>query len=261
MKLKDEIVELVNKKYDEIMLLFQDADRIPLSYEAIKKLRDEILPLFEDIKTEVSDIQRQIHEMDPDKKKKKKKKPEDEREPWDTSPEDQELIQQLLKDIQRSNQLTKELQKEILKLPGGVADQLIDSAGDVLPNVASVLIIWEKTIGKLIDGIKDKGNKAEYWTLFIKWIDEQTNRLEHDLNDASDDLKLFINDALVELANKLSLCCQQINDKLDDQKSVVDDIDRVVKNLDPVTQSNQSLEIDARLRAIQAEIAMIRGLL
>jgi chromosome segregation ATPase len=261
MKLKDEIVELVNKKYDEILLLFQDADRIPLSYEAIKRLRDEILPLFEDIKTEVSDIQRQIHEMDPDKKKKKKRKPEDEREPWDSSPEDQQLIQKLLEDIRHSNRLTKELQKEILKLPGGAADHLIDSADDVLPNLASILIIWEKTIGKLIDGVKNRGEKTEYWTLFIKWLDEQTNKLESDLDGAVDDLKRFINDALVELADKLALCCQQINDKLDNQQSVVDDIDRIVKNLDPVTQSNQSLEIDARLRAIQAEISVIRGLL
>lgn len=259
MKLKDEIVELVNKRYEELLRMFSDADSIPIDVLELKRLRDELYPLLEDIKTEVSDIQRQVHQEPKDSpKKRKKRKPY---EPDEPDPEMDKHLQELLKDLDGADKLYRKLEKYILTLPPGDHPWLDIGPEDILPNIAAIWFVLKETIGKLVDSIvQGNANKLER-TLWESFINNETTKIINRVEDAENQIMIYLDRQIETLLDQLSRCCSEMQRMLGDNTNTLDRIERVVNQLDPAAQANQDLAVEARVRAVQSELAAIRGLL
>lgn len=141
--------------------------------------------------------------------------------------------------------------------------------------IKELVDLFQEDVKDLLDDIKNTQDE-DYHTTLEKLFDifnldtsifNKTEDIKEDtsyIKRKSDDIK----DDLGDMSQNMSSCCSNLNDKSDRNyneavsiKSDTQQTKTLVEQLQPTTQSNQSLATVTKLNAIQADLNYIRGLL
>lgn len=252
MKLKDEIMGLVESSIDRRMELFQDANRTLIKPEDLETLI-KALPLLEDIKTEVSDIQRQVHKLkpkeeEPQNKEEPKTNDRNRDDPWE-DPETRDLLERLDGLLDDYDKLREGLKRKSLPGPTSIGPTL----DNLLQNFASGWYLWKSIIEDNIKKMWKTDDLSLIQNNIVRESDRITRQLEKLLKPLTSDTG-WLRTKLNQIEEQMINCCQSLHD-------ILGDVRRKVDILNPEGSVNQSLGIENRLRSIQGEIQSLRGLL
>lgn len=251
MKLKDEIMGLVESTIDRRMELLQDANRTLIKPEDLETLI-KALPLLEDVKTEVSDIQRQIHKLKPKEDEKPEDKPRtndrNRDDPWG-DPETEELLERLDNVLDDYEKLKDGLRRKSLPGPPVIGQDL----DNLLQNFTAGWYLWKSLIEENIKKLMKMDDLSLIQNNIVRESDRITRELDKLLKPLTSDTG-WLKTRLNEIWSQLSSCCQSLHD-------ILGNVERKIDVLNPEGSINQNLGIENRLRSIQGEIQHLRGLL
>lgn len=220
MNLDEKIARSISAKMEEVVDLFQDtgfdASEI-LSY--LRSLVDQI-PLLQDIKMEVKQLQNSLNDPETEKKK---KDPLEEDPNMDLSPSDPEIPEMRRRLIESVKGIDKERQ---------VLRQLLPSPDDPIPDWMKD-IPWYDIISdsyklyKLIEIMKDDASNIKQeiqkaWNKEQTWSEALHNMTKDDLQKLEEVIRVLNSDLEDEILKKMSELFhlgEDVSDKLDDSTS------------------------------------------
>jgi len=219
MNLDDKISRSIDEKLEEMAQLFNDVDDALDLSPVLRKL-DETTPLWEDIKTEIKDIQNLLKRNPPVPQE--EKKPKKEKDPNKYSPSDPE-IQEMLKELP---DLLRELDKfdNLPADPDGSSPPALPEVLEMVPGVHEVSTLYQLyklwKIGRE-QHIRDKElwRKLTNGEITLKeWMQSRLEATKSDLQDiidaSSNTLIDDINEKFREMSGDMSDCCNNMSNKI-----------------------------------------------
>lgn len=276
MKLKDEILGLVQQKMDEQLQLFQSADRTLVDPEDVHQLV-RALPLLQDAKTEISDIQRKVgilldrqpqdgddpyddHYVLPDNPDSGTNDSGDNGEGGEGRPGWLDELDDLWEDLKGWSAKWREWRRKKKTQNTPEDKSLMEQIKDLLPAIAALHYLYSNTIDKWIREMSGNGDAAAMGKQTREILAYTQMRTEAIL-DAIASCCVNMSNEMSELTRKLEQCCESMQEAMGDVTGDLTIIKQLLAILDPGRQATQSLSIEARARAIQAAIDVLRGLL
>lgn len=281
MTLDEKIEESIERHLVRATELLQDApDDVSELLKLLRALHDS-LPLLRDIKTEVADIQKQVHQKNSDEEEEKQ---EDNSEPQRREPPDPETMQELheiLQEIEKTREYLEYLPKYPglpqpgLPIPTPEGGPIVSAPTFKMPSMRTPT--WSEVIGlalklkKLLDRYNDRVQGA--LNSKLQNSDAKNKGFWQQLwDDVKTDFRIMgetLEDVEQTLSDGISQCCTNMNDSLSQLRETVgseigpslDNVEFMISQLQPTAQSNNTLAVVSKTSAILAELQGIRGLL
>lgn len=278
-KIRESTKVAVQDEMTKLTELFQEAGDDVSRFRDLAYMLGRILPLLEDVKMEVYNIQQNVHKLQPKEEDDDDPEEEDRNRPIRTpDPKETNRILEAIEGIRKQIEDfhgTKEL-----SIPEkGVNPRHSDGwlklkkLEDLLPMWVQILMKlqdlkdWADDENKILENrLNDSINESD--SKFQKWWKELQIDLEA-IPEILDGIKDIITDDYDEMKDSLSQCCSSMHDDIseiddtltDEIKPELGHIKTMVSQLQPTTMANQSLVTIAKSQAILAELAAIRGYL
>lgn len=254
MNLDERVGRLVDQRYQELLEVFQDSgDRTKDLTDRLDRLINA-LPLIQDIKTEVADIQKKVSPEPQSEEDEEKKEPTD---PGDeTNPDVLKFLEDLTNNLLDLRQLKDGLLLDSPKYPAlpGWGKGKFNNKSE-----RDYVRLFYYLYKKLRD-LKDSVTDAVVNNLSRNQIDYIVNTTR-EMKNLVDILTNSVTDKLNEISGDLEECCSSTQQLLEVLGDDISTIKRKVNELTPGAQKNDNLALMSRSRAILSEIQVVRGLL
>lgn len=254
MNLDERVGRLVDQRYQEVLEVFQESgDRTKDLTDRLDRLINA-LPLLQDIKTEVADIQKKVS-PEP-----KSEEDEDDSQPENPGDETNPDVLKFLEDLTNSLLDLRQLKDGLLldspkypALPGWGKGKFNNNTDR---NFVRLFYYLYKKLRDLREELNDSIIKG----LSRNQIDYVVNTVRETKN-LVDILTNSVTDKLNEVSEDLEECCNDTQQLLEVLGDDISTIKRKVNELSPEADKNKDLALMSRSRAILSEIQVIRGLL
>lgn len=256
MTIDERVGRLVQEKTNELLDLFQSSE--DQTKDVVDRLDRLIhaLPLIQDIKTEVADIQKKISNPPKDDEDDK----QDDNQPDSTEDQTDPEVIKFLEDLTNSLLDLRQLSDNLLldnpkypALPGWGKGNFKNQSDKNF--VRLFWYLWKK-LKDLRDHVDDAISKNLSRNQ-IDYILETTRTVKNVVDLMSDELVRRTD----SLSSALEECCSNTTEALQSMQQTMNHIRRKVDELSPEADANKDLALQSRCRAILSEVQTLRGLL
>lgn len=257
MNFEERVERIVSANLEHQLSLMQEAgDR---TSDLLDRLNDihRILPLIRDIKSEVSQIQKELSVQGDEKD-------DDHQKPNDGTDNDHELdpdtikrYEELIRDINKILNDSSKAKRYLLPNSGkGPLNNLDDNLFKILSTLYVLSRDFNQSIKRGLERAGDVRIQDKTYET-VRRLDSGIKNMETSITSAFDSLSSQLEECCNNMSNSLTQCCEAMSDNFSSVKDKLEDIDGKINS----TTAGPNLSLENRAKDILGGLNYLRGLL